>query len=271
MEEVKVGCARPTGGPVGEAVEEKKQKEELEILYHFINEFDEPFFISTLDGNNHNYLFNNQARAKLYGLSSDEMNQDHIFWEKALLNEDKQKTVETIHQQNKSEQTNKIINFRINTPQGVKNIKESRFILKQNNRLLVGGLQRDVTNEKKQNDKLELLSLAINNIDDVFVWDCSVQPPNQKYHYLSDSFEKITGFTKEEVRHNPHWWYDRVHPDDLERIFSEKAKKIFPYTLTFRLKTKKKGYITVNITANRTLKNGEYHYLGVLRKMKVSK
>jgi hypothetical protein len=31
MEEVKVGCARPTGGPVGEAVEEKKQKEKITI------------------------------------------------------------------------------------------------------------------------------------------------------------------------------------------------------------------------------------------------
>ncbi|MEA2724752.1 MAG: hypothetical protein QOH59_2523, partial [Gemmatimonadales bacterium] len=59
----------------------------------------------------------------------------------------------------------------------------------------------------------------------------------------------ILGFTLGEVPPTPHWWLDRIHPEEIARVFRD-AKAVFEgtgseYYHEYRLKHKKGYYITI--------------------------
>jgi len=39
--------------------------------------------------------------------------------------------------------------------------------------------------------------------------------------FLNSWIEKITGWKLEEIRRDPNWWFENVHPEDRDRVYFE--------------------------------------------------
>lgn len=61
-------------------------------------------------------------------------------------------------------------------------------------------------------ERFRLASRAVRGI--VFDWDM----PRQSIYY-SEGVQEVLGIPQEEAGANPEWWFERVHPDDLPRLF----------------------------------------------------
>lgn len=80
----------------------------------------------------------------------------------------------------------------------------------------------DITAEKtaKTNADEELrssnerFSFVLKAISD-YIWDWDIETGQI---YRSESLTKFTGHTEESIENNQNWWFERVHPDDLERV-----------------------------------------------------
>lgn len=83
---------------------------------------------------------------------------------------------------------------------------------------LVGGQAFDITEKKKSRRLIEKMNerftYAVNAISDA-VWDIDLQT-NEIFR--SDNFSNISGYSKEEIEPTLEWWYDRIHPDDRDRV-----------------------------------------------------
>jgi two-component system sensor histidine kinase UhpB len=83
---------------------------------------------------------------------------------------------------------------------------------------LIGGQAIDITDKKnaqEQVDKInERFTYAVNASSDA-IWDLDLRT-NEIYR--SDNFSKISGYESHQVEPTLDWWYNKIHPDDRERI-----------------------------------------------------
>lgn len=82
----------------------------------------------------------------------------------------------------------------------------------------IGGQAIDITDRKKSEEQIkkihERFTYAINATSEA-VWDLDLVT-NEIYR--SDAFYKISGYSKEQVSDNIDWWFNKIHPDDKERV-----------------------------------------------------
>jgi PAS domain S-box-containing protein len=86
------------------------------------------------------------------------------------------------------------------------------------NKRYIGGQAIDITDRKKTERQIEKIherfTYAINATSEA-VWDLDLQT-NEIYR--SDAFYKISGYSKEQVDNSLNWWFDKIHPDDKDRV-----------------------------------------------------
>jgi len=93
------------------------------------------------------------------------------------------------------------------------------FVFKTaDNKRFIGGQAIDITDRKNTEDQVEKMherfTYAVNATSEA-IWDLDLKT-NEIYR--SDAFYKISGYTKEQLAGNLNWWFDKIHPDDKERV-----------------------------------------------------
>ncbi len=93
------------------------------------------------------------------------------------------------------------------------------FIFKTaDNKRFIGGQAIDITDRKKNEDQIEKMherfTFAVNATSEA-IWDLDLKT---KEIYRSEAFYKISGYSKEQVDSNLDWWFDKIHPEDKERV-----------------------------------------------------
>ncbi len=95
------------------------------------------------------------------------------------------------------------------------------FVLPGTGKRLIGGHAIDITERKNDAQKIakmhERFTYVVNASTDA-IWDLDLRTGEV---YRSDAFAKISGYTKEQIDSNLDWWFDKIHPDDKERVFNK--------------------------------------------------
>lgn len=114
----------------------------------------------------------------------------------------------------------------------------------------VYGSARDITDKHKitleLEEKNELVSRIITSSDQTF-YVIAIDPEDSFKNtctYLSWQIEKIQGGTAEDVKNNPLFWFEKIHPNDLESV-KEANRRMFstkqPVTRIYRIKHARTG------------------------------
>jgi len=66
-----------------------------------------------------------------------------------------------------------------------------------------------------------------------------------KVHYMNDSVTSITGWTNQQIKSDPNWWIDHVHPDDRSMVISQTRRLFKQPSIQFeyRFQTSSGDYI----------------------------
>lgn len=93
------------------------------------------------------------------------------------------------------------------------------FIFKtEDNKRYIGGQAIDITERKNTELQIQKMhdcyTYAVSETSEA-VWDLDLKT-NEIYR--SDAFYKISGYSKEQVAGNLNWWFNKIHPDDRERV-----------------------------------------------------
>ena len=92
------------------------------------------------------------------------------------------------------------------------------FLLPGRTKRMVGGQAIDITERKNAEQQInkmnERFTYVVNASSDA-IWDLDLQT-NEIYR--SDAFLKISGYTKDQIEANLDWWFDKIHPDDQQRV-----------------------------------------------------
>ncbi|MEO8769545.1 MAG: PAS domain S-box protein [Ferruginibacter sp.] len=92
------------------------------------------------------------------------------------------------------------------------------FLIHSKTKRLIGGQAIDITDKVLAHqyiDKMhERFTYVVNASSDA-IWDLDLRT-NEIYR--SDAFSKISGYAKEEIESTLEWWFDKIHPEDKERV-----------------------------------------------------
>lgn len=95
------------------------------------------------------------------------------------------------------------------------------FPLQGTTKKMIGGHAIDVTDKKNDAQKFatmhERFTYVVNASSDA-IWDLDLRTGEV---YRTDAFTKISGYSKAEIDSNLDWWFEKIHPDDKERVFNK--------------------------------------------------
>jgi PAS domain S-box-containing protein len=94
-----------------------------------------------------------------------------------------------------------------------------KFLLQSaDSKRLVGGQSIDITDEKtaqeeivKSNERFYYAAKATSDS----IWDWNME---KGHIYRSESFTRLTGYLQNDAENTLFWWYDKIHPEDRERV-----------------------------------------------------
>ena len=91
---------------------------------------------------------------------------------------------------------------------------------------LIGGQAIDITERKNAEREIakmhERFGYVVNASSDA-VWDVDLRT-NEIYR--SDAFIKISGYSKKEIEPTLQWWFDKIHPDDKQRVHDKIEREL---------------------------------------------
>ena len=76
----------------------------------------------------------------------------------------------------------------------------------------------DITDSKKTEEELKKSNERFYHVSKVTtdaIWDVDL---TTKQIYRSGAFRRLSGYTPEQIESNLNWWFEKVHPDDKERV-----------------------------------------------------
>lgn len=98
---------------------------------------------------------------------------------------------------------------------------------------LIGGQAIDITEKKMAQEYIEKMherfTYVVNASSDA-IWDLDLRT-NEIYR--SDAFSKISGYAKEEIEPTLEWWFDKIHPEDKERVNAKVESDLANYCTTW--------------------------------------
>jgi PAS domain S-box-containing protein len=90
-------------------------------------------------------------------------------------------------------------------------------------RRLVAGQAIDITEQVHAREELERSNerfFYVSKATSDCIWDWDLETGEI---YRSDSLLSLSGYTRDEIRNNQSWWYEKTHPDDRDRIMDKIA------------------------------------------------
>ncbi|MEO6668436.1 MAG: PAS domain S-box protein [Ferruginibacter sp.] len=92
------------------------------------------------------------------------------------------------------------------------------FLIHSKTKRLIGGQAIDITEKVQAHQYIEKMherfTYVVNASSDA-IWDLDLRT-NEIYR--SDAFSNISGYAKEEIEPTLEWWFDKIHPEDKERV-----------------------------------------------------
>ncbi len=101
-------------------------------------------------------------------------------------------------------------------------------------------INRDITEEKEKESSLMLIKEITDKMDNSFFWIRTVNRKINKFLYISEGFNCITGYKRENFLNNANYIKKYIHSEDQEIIKSNngKVKKAGFVAFQYRFKTK---------------------------------
>lgn len=95
------------------------------------------------------------------------------------------------------------------------------FPLPGKTKRLIGGHAIDITDKVQANEYIgkmhERFTYVVNASSDA-IWDLDL---TTNEIYRSDAFSDISGYNKDEIKPTLDWWFQKIHPDDKDRVNSK--------------------------------------------------
>lgn len=96
---------------------------------------------------------------------------------------------------------------------------------------LIGGMSIDITEERRAQEEIaksnERFFYATQASSDS-IWDWNIVAGN---FYRSDSFSRLTGYEPGDIGSSLYWWYERIHPEDRERVMQQINTCLLTHTI----------------------------------------
>jgi PAS domain-containing protein len=114
----------------------------------------------------------------------------------------------------------------------------------------------------KHLDKIEnIIPELINDMSDIVFFIADINKENPHHVYLSNGFEQMLGYPKENSLNNFNFFYDIVHPEDTEKVKNEIVGSNYKKTIIFRIKKADGKYIKcVSHNYSKKIDDKEYAY-----------
>jgi PAS domain S-box-containing protein len=198
----------------------EKALAESEKKYRLITEtIHDCFWIATPDIDK--MLYVSPAYETIWGRSCESLYKSPRSFVDAMHPDDRKRAVDTLDE-HRSQMKPCTITYRIVRPDGsIHWIEDRSFpVLDENGNWYMNvGVASDITVRKRMEDELRQsetkLRLIAETNEDVF-WMCT--PDNMKMIYLSPSYEKVWGRTRQSVYDHPLSFIEALHPEDRERV-----------------------------------------------------
>ncbi|MBS1744339.1 MAG: PAS domain S-box protein [Bacteroidetes bacterium] len=98
---------------------------------------------------------------------------------------------------------------------------------------LIGGQAIDITEKKMAQEYIEKMherfTYVVNASSDA-IWDLDLRT-NEIYR--SDAFSKISGYSKEEIEPTLEWWFNKIHPEDKQRVHDKVEADLANHSTTW--------------------------------------
>ncbi len=213
------------------------------------------------------FLFVNDRVSEITGYSKEEL-YDVDVWE-LIHPDDREKIMEIAKKRMKGEQVPPTYEARVVTKEG--EIKQCEFAVTSityGGKYAALGVVRDVTERRKMEEALieseeKFRNLVENAYDAIYI----ITP--EGFEYVNPAFEKLTGYTSDELTRKEFNFWSLIHPDDIELIRErekarEEGKKI-PSRYEFRVITKDGKTRIVEVATVDISTKGKIRVMGILR------
>ena len=70
----------------------------------------------------------------------------------------------------------------------------------------------------------------------------------KEIRFLSEWVERLTGWSLEEIRSNPDWWFENIHPEDREKVlvdYKSLARGTDVISMSYRLRRRDGTYVYI--------------------------
>ncbi|MCP4181652.1 MAG: PAS domain-containing protein [bacterium] len=224
---------------INDITADHEERSKMEAIISVLNVQDDAIWVTKAEKNKKaKSLYINKAKGILYQKNIQEIMKDVDFWKKYIHPDD----FESLTLKDKSNRYASL-NYRLKLSNGtVKYIEEQKnAYIDKNGTVYSGGIQRDVTERKIENEKNTAVVKLLENSNDAF-WVAKVNDDlYYDYIYNNPARSKLYEVTKAEMLQNPYFWKSITHPDDIkkvESIITDMDKKQKSKDFHFRLKFK---------------------------------
>jgi diguanylate cyclase (GGDEF)-like protein/PAS domain S-box-containing protein len=215
----------------GRELAEEALKEAEEKYRTLVEQIPAIVYVDTLEGVGSAGYTSPQAEAVL-GYPMDEWDADPLLWVKLLHPEDRERVVAENTRANANGEP-VVLEYRMIARDGrVVWIRDDSVVLHDN----AGrpwrrqGVLLDVTERKEAEEKFREAETRYRSlVENVPVVTYIQEPEPSKVAmytvvYMGPQVEDILGYPPQKFMDNPEFWYERVHPDDLEGVVAEDAR-----------------------------------------------
>jgi PAS domain S-box-containing protein len=157
----------------------------------------------------------------VFGYKREEISDDISFWEKRIFEEDREETIKSMRQAEKSNTMEWLAFYRFLDAEGnIREVEDSARIIRdeEGNLIRMIGAMLDVTELKmyrrellQERTRFEIIAQSTNDI----IYDHDLE--NNEL-WANDEITTIMGYNHEKHSYPLEWWEEHIHPDDKEQV-----------------------------------------------------
>jgi PAS domain S-box-containing protein len=172
------------------------------------------------------FTYVSKQSAKILGYQAERWLATPAFWQDHLHPDDRDRVLSYYHQ-SVSQRRSRALEYRmIAADDSVVWLRDIVTVLVEHYQpTKLRGIMVAITEQKRaeeemrrSNERFELVARATNDV----VWDRDLQTNSV---WWNNGVEKVFGYSHDQVAADADWWFERIHPDDHDRITSA-AKKL---------------------------------------------
>ncbi len=213
----------------------------------------------------------NRGITEVFGYSEAEIESNAAWWEKRLHAEDAEAILSKLNDHIK----NKVINweeeYRFCSTEGTyKYVLDKGFLVvdKQGKPVRMLGAMQDITQRKHEEEHLRLLESVITNSTDSVMITCPTPNGETGILYVNEAFEKMTGYSKEEVLGKSPRFLHGTNSNNAELDYLKKTVFLGQPCAIEILSKRKNGeayWVQINVAPVKNAKNIITHFIAIER------